>query len=105
MTDSKQTGSDVTAAGGFLLDVVVADALSADDTLHERREALGLHLGISDFNSISNACHLADSGEFGEEHLEDWRRKRLLQDLEELLRLTAHGDRVRQMIHTFLVVT
>ncbi len=32
------------AAGGLLLDVVVADALSADDTLHQKREALDLHL-------------------------------------------------------------
>ncbi len=64
-----------------------------------------IYAHIAYFNCVSDACHLADGGQFGEEHLEDWRRKRLLQDLQELLRLTAHSDRIRQMIHAFLVVT
>lgn len=79
--DSKQTGSDVIEPLEFLLfDVVVTDALSADDTL-------------------------TDGGQFSEQHLEDWRRKRLLKDLQELLWLTTHGNRIRQVIHALLIVS
>lgn len=49
--------------------------------------------------------YLADDGQFGEQHLEDWRRERLLKNLEELLRLTTHRDGVGQVIHTFLKFT
>lgn len=49
--------------------------------------------------------HLADCGQFGEQHLEDWRRQRLLENLEQLLRLTAHCDGIDQVVHTFLKLT
>ena len=49
--------------------------------------------------------HLADGGQFGEQHLEDWRRQRLLEHLKQLLRLTAHCYRIGQVVHTFLKVT
>merc|ERR1719315_471435 len=48
---------------------------------------------------------LADTGQFGEQHLEHWRWQGLLKDLEELLGLAAHRDRIGQMIHTLLIVS
>lgn len=46
--------------------------------------------------------HLVDDGQLGEQHLENGRRERLLENLEELLRLTTHRDGVAQVIHAFL---
>jgi len=47
-------------------------------------------------------AYLADAGQLGEQHLEDGRRQSLLQHLQQLLRLTAHGDGVGQVVHAFL---
>lgn len=49
--------------------------------------------------------YLADGGQFGEKHLEDWWRESLLQHLEKLLGLAAHGDGVGQVLHAVLVVS
>lgn len=48
---------------------------------------------------------LADGGQFGEKHLEDWSRQRLLQHLEQLLGLTANCNGIGQVVHSFLKVT
>lgn len=51
-----QTGSDVMEPLEFLLlDVVVADALSADDTLHERRFEQTLN-NDKTFGSLTYVC-------------------------------------------------
>lgn len=49
--------------------------------------------------------YLADGGQFGEQHLEDGWRQSLLQHLQQLLRLTTHGDGVGQVVHAFLIVS
>lgn len=49
--------------------------------------------------------HLADGGQFGKQHLEDWRRQRLLEYLKELLRLATYCNGIGQVVHTFLEFT
>lgn len=49
--------------------------------------------------------YLADARQLGQQHLEDGRRQRLLQHLQELLRLPAHGDGVGQVVHAPLIVS
>lgn len=49
--------------------------------------------------------HLADGGQFGEQHLEDRWRQGLLQHLQQLLWLTAYGDCVGQVVHAPLIVS
>lgn len=56
-------------------------------------------------NKETRLTHLADAGQFGEQHLEDGWRQSLLQHLQQLLRLTTHGDGVGQVVHTFLIVS
>lgn len=53
----------------------------------------------------SKLAHLADGGQFGEQHLEDGRRQSLLQHLEQLLRLTTHCYSIGQVVHSFLIVS
>lgn len=53
----------------------------------------------------SNVAHLADGGQFGEQHLEDGRRQSLLQHLEQLLRLTTHCYSIGQVVNSFLIVS
>lgn len=48
--------------------------------------------------------HLADGRQFVEQHLEDRRRQRLLQHLQQLLGLTAHRDGVGQVVGTLVKV-
>lgn len=50
-------------------------------------------------------AHLADRGQFGEQHLKDGGGQRLLEDLQQLLRLTAHGNGIRQVVDAFLKFT
>lgn len=54
---------------------------------------------------VDCCVYLADGGQFGEKHLEDRWRQRLLQNLQQLLRLTAHSNGVGQVVHTFLIVS
>lgn len=49
--------------------------------------------------------HLADGGQFGKQHLEDWRWQRLLEYLKELLRLATYCNGIGQVVHTFLEFT
>lgn len=49
--------------------------------------------------------HLADAGQFGEQHLENWRWQRLLEYLKQLLRLTTYCNRIGQVVYTALELT
>lgn len=49
--------------------------------------------------------HLANAGQFAEQHLEDWRGQRLLEYLKQLLRLAAHGNRIGQVVYALLKFT
>lgn len=49
--------------------------------------------------------HLANAGQFGEQHLKDWRRQRLLEHLKQLLRLTTYCNGVGQVVDTFFEFT
>lgn len=49
--------------------------------------------------------YLVHRGQLAQHHLEDWGWQRLLKDLEQLLRLLTHSDRVGQVIHTCLQLT
>lgn len=70
---------------------------AGDEAAESRDRGAGRGLG--------GGAYLADGGQFGQQHLEDGRRQRLLQHLQQLLRLAAHGDGVGQVVHAALVVS
>lgn len=49
--------------------------------------------------------YLAPGGQLAQHHLQDGGRQRLLEHLEQLLRLLTHSDGVGQVIHTWLQLT
>lgn len=67
--------------------------------------ASGSRDGEQQEDVAGGGTYLADGGQFGQQHLEDGRRQRLLQHLQQLLRLAAHGDGVGQVVHASLVVS
>lgn len=76
-------------------------------TKHARMHSFPLKIDASVYMPITldSYTHLADGGQFGEQHLEDGWWQGLLQHLQQLLRLAAHGDGVGQVIHAPLIVS
>lgn len=55
-------------------------------------------------HDISNP-YLTNCGKLSQKHLEHRRGERLLQHLQQLLRLSAHGDRIGQVVHALFIFT
>lgn len=82
--------------------VVLAQVLGAHDSLQAEGQKVRRNRRVLVLDQ--RLAHLADGGQLDEQHLEDGGRQRLLQHLQQLLRLSTHSDGVGQVVYAVLVI-